>query len=257
MLLAFVGKNFDLTLRIHNLKHSFMKENLPKEETSEEIYYNYDDNDLDDSGINFAQAANYIDEEETEEKDSHSQVYPSAFLLLLNIMFSPVEGWKKLRRSKIPTEKIQAGCFYPILAVLAAANFMELFYSSRTSISEIVVKGVVAFTSYFFGYFCVLLVLQLVLTKTMFENFKEEYGKNFIMMALASLAFFQIFSEILPILWPVLIFLPLWTIFFMVKGIKFFHLSQQGSGRFTFFVCLTVILVPFLLQEGIGFILKF
>lgn len=226
----------------------------------EEPETNYDNEDEnDDWGYNYAQADHYIPEDEdVSDPNDHggsSSPQTAPFLLLLKILLRPVEGWKSLRRSHYTQEKVQAECFYPLLALLACANFILLVYSQKITISQIIVKGVISFVSFFFGYYCILIFLQMVLPSSSRENFKNEFGKVFIIMSLSSLALFGIFLELLPFLWPVLIFLPLWTIYSMCRGIRFFKIPSGNLLRFTVFVCGSVISFPYLIDILLGYIL--
>lgn len=210
------------------------------------------EDDLDDSGLNYSNSDNYVLKEEDEREEEEKKVYP--FLLMIKILLSPVEGWKSVRRSKLSIEKIQSDCFYPLLAILAALCFLKLLYNPNTNISHVVIQGMISFVSFFFGYFTILIFLGIFLPMSTKHVFKSDFGKIYILYSLSTLVLFCIFIEIVPVLWPVLIFLPLWTIFCMCKGMRFFKLPERGTVRFTFVVCLLVIGVPLIIDrilEGI------
>ena len=199
------------------------------------------------------------DDNDDEEEDGmlSSSNKKSSFLLLYKILLHPVEGWKALRRSNKKPEQLQSECFYPLLALLAICKFADLFYSPRTSLSEILVEAVIAFVSFFFGYFCILLILKSILPYKIGLQFQENFGKSFVIISLSSLCMFGIFIELLPMLWPILIFLPLWTIYIICKGIKFFKLPERGILRFTVILCLTIIGVPLLIDNLLDMVLPF
>lgn len=219
------------------------------EEKDEELH--------DDSPRNFA--AYDIDEEENinEEESAGSNKEVSPFGLMFKIMFSPVEGWKKLRRSGIKIESIQSGCFYPLLALLALSKFSEFFYSVNVSLSQVVTQAVIAFVAYFFSYFCILMVFSWLLKKEIHERFEAGFGKEYIMMALATLVLFSILTDILPMLWPILFFMPLWTIYIMFKGVRFFKFPQSGEMRFYIYAVLLVIGMPLLIDWGLNALIPY
>lgn len=179
----------------------------------------------------------------------------SPFLLMLNVLFNPVEGWKKMRREKLKPEKFQSDCFYPLLALLAVSKFSALFYSPKISVSSMIVDGVVAFVSFFFGYFCILVLVKALLNKKASSVFETDFGKNFVILSLSTLSLFSIFTDLLPMLWPILIFLPLWTIYIICKGIRFFRLSENGSVRQTVIICSSIVGIPYLISWLLGMIL--
>ena len=213
----------------------------------------------DDSPFNFASYEG--DESEIEEEsDSVEQKSPGrfrAFGLLLKIMFSPVEGWKSLRRSKIGVEEIQSGCFYPLLALLAMSKFADFFYSVNVSLTQVVTEAIVAFVAFFFGYFCIPVVLSWVLPKDVTEKFDCNFGKIYTVVALSTLVIFSIFRDLLPMLWPILIFLPIWTLYIMFKGVRFFFFENGRDMRFFLMAGAAVIGMPLIIDYVLNLIMPY
>lgn len=172
----------------------------------------------------------------------------SPFLLLLEILFNPVVGWKSLRRAKITAETMQSECFYPLIAILAVSEFAQLFYSSSVTLSEVLIDAVVSFVSFFAGYYCIMLALELFLPKEAWVRFNTEFGKVFVLIALSTLCLFFIAIELLPILWSLLIFLPLWTVYVICRGVRFFIFPENCKLRSTIILCLLTIGVPSLID---------
>lgn len=208
----------------------------------------------DDSPKNFAQ---YSDEEREEEPEKVSHVRKSPFGILLYIMFSPVEGWKTLRRKNISVEMLQSSCFYPILAILAISKFADYFYSVNITLSSLVTEAVVAFVAYFLGFFCIQMMLAWFLPKEVHEKFDCNFGKEYIIIGLSSLALFNIITNLLPMLWPILIFLPLWTLYILFKGIKFFKFEQFREMRFYITAAIGIIGLPLVIEWGLNEILPY
>lgn len=228
-------------------KDSNMKEdniyvyNIEDDERDETRGY-YDE--ADDSPANYAQPEQEEVEESTETADETGKKRGALFLLLLRTLLQPIEGWKELRRMSIKPEDLLSGLLYPLLAIVAACKFANMLYFPQTSLSEVVVEAVISFVSYFFGYFLILMVIKLVLPPVTSRVFEEPFGKNFIILSLSTLCLFSILLDILPMFWPILIFLPLWTIYIIFRGIRFFKLPETGLLRFNVIVCLAVVGVP-------------
>ncbi|MCH5232704.1 MAG: hypothetical protein J1E78_03625 [Muribaculaceae bacterium] len=208
--------------------------------------YIYNESEEDDSPLNFANSQDNDDAENGHASKKESAISP--FKLMFEILFNPVQGWKKLRRSNVSVQRVQSGCFYPLLAILALSNFVDFFYTVNASLSEVVTKAVVAFVSYFFGYFCIIMLLKTFLAKNVAEYFSRPYGENFVVMSLSTLALFSIFIEILPMLWPILIFLPLWTIYIMYKGTKYFKMQECQTIKSAVLIMGSVICLPLMLD---------
>lgn len=213
-------------------------ENLPSEpyndSEEDDDYHNSDESDvLNDSEVS-----------ETDFEPQDPEKPESPLLILFKILFNPVEGWKSLRRSGNSPDRIQSECFYPLLAILAASNFAQLFYSTTTGISSILIEAVVVFVSFFAGYFCIILLLGIFLPKRARIRFENDFGKTFVMMSLSTLCLFFIMINLFPMMWSLLIFLPLWTIYVVCRGVRFFRFPDDCKLRSTFILCVFIIGVP-------------
>ena len=213
-------------------------------------------NDPDNSPRNYA---SYDDEErEADEKEEVSEVkFASAIGMLFKIMFNPIEGWKKLRRSKISLEALQSGCFYPLLALLAVSKFAEFFYSVNVSLTQVVSQAVIAFVSFFFGFFCVQMLLGWLLPNDMVEKVEDKFGKEYTVVGLSTLALFAIVTNLFPMIWPILIFLPIWTLYILFKGVRFFKFLINQEMKFYILSCIAIIGVPMLIDWGLNSILPY
>lgn len=198
---------------------------------------------------NFA-SYNLEEEEPTDTgaQNSSQEKEISATGLMLRIMTNPVEGWKKLRRSKVSLESLQAGCFYPLLALVALSRFAEFFYSVNITLKQVVTQAVVSFVAYFFGFYCVQMIMSWVLPKDMVEKFDTDYGKKYILMSMSTLALFSILTNLLPMIGPILIFLPLWTLYIMFKGVRFFKFAQNQEMKFYVYVASATIGMPLIVE---------
>ncbi len=168
----------------------------------------------------------------------------SVLSLLIKILISPVEGWKEVKRCNIPEEKIASRCFYPIIALAAVAEFSGFFYEARFTVNEGVIKGIITFITFFFSYFSTILIGGIVLPKDCKEKLNTNFGKSYVMLSLSSLAIFYIIFEIVPILGPILAFLPLWTIYSAVKGVKIFRVEDEMKVRVSCTLCGLIIGCP-------------
>lgn len=211
--------------------------------------------EIDETPRNFASYS--IDDDEEGESDETEEGKVSAIGLMFKLMFNPVEGWKYLRRSKIKPEALQGGCFYPLLALLAIGKFAEFFYSVNVELGQVVTQAVISFVAFFFGYFAVQMVLSWLLPEDMVKKFDTVFGKQYLIMSLSTLAFFSIFTDLLPMLWPILIFLPIWTFYIMFKGIRFFKFAQNQEMKFFVYSCAAVIGIPLLIDWVLNSVLPY
>lgn len=218
--------------------------------------YILEEEDDDTTPVNYAA---YSDEErelslKAEEKKEKGK---SAAGLLFKIMFNPVEGWKSLRRSGKSVEAFQSGIFYPVLALLALSAFADYFYSVNVTLQQVITQAVVAFVAYFFGYFCVMIILSWLLPAEMKKRLEGQFGGLYISVGMTTLALFSIFIELLPMLWPILIFLPIWTLYLMYKGVRFFKFAQNQEMKFYVLAGAAVVGVPILLDWALSSIMPY
>lgn len=193
----------------------------------------------------------YNIEDSEEDKPAH----PSIFLMMLKVLSNPLEGWKDLRRYKITAEDTQRTCFYPLVALVALSNFAQLVYSPRTTVAEVLMEALTSFVGFFAGYFCILILLKILLPKPADNQFETEFGKVFILISLSTLCLFFVLIELFPVLWALLIFLPLWTVYSICRGVRFFDFPDNRSIMCTGLLCVLTVGVPCLIDWGLSEVL--
>lgn len=194
------------------------------------------------------------DEEEDEEGDNEEygdrgengggKSYPT-IRLLFEMMINPIEGWKKIRRTKSTPEETARGCFYPILAIAAASCFMECIYNSATTLSMAMIEAVKIFVSLFFGNFLALTFVKMLMPKDQKKIADTVFGKKYMMYLLSTLGLFWTLFELLPMIGPVLSFTPLWTIYLAMRGARFFRFPEEKSSMLTAVMCGIVVAAPY------------
>ena len=195
-----------------------------------------------------------IPDDETEDQAYSGSGNPKSpegvnpFILFLKVLFNPVNGWKGLKRANPAPERMAQGCYYPVLAVLALSCFAMLFYVSSTPLQSLLVEALISFISYFLGYFTVIMLLKSFLPADCRRCFDAPFGRNFVMVAMTSLAMVRILIGLVPFFQPVLVFLPLYTIFMIVKGVRFLRCGSNRETLLMVSVSLLTIGVPWLMQ---------
>lgn len=165
---------------------------------------------------------------------------------MFRIMFNPVEGWKALKRARLATETVASKCFYPILALTAISEFAILWNGIDPTLNNAVVRAVTCFISFFFGYFVSILLSELILPKQSRGVLKTNFGKEFVMICMSTLALFKIFLNLLPMMSPVIVFLPLWTIYLIFKASKTLRVPKDSENSTTVMLCVLIIGAPLL-----------
>lgn len=173
--------------------------------------------------------------------------------LLLKILATPVEGWKALKRGRFKPEAVASACFYPLVAMASLSEFTALFYDVNLTPTSLLVPAIVTFITFFFGYFTVLLCGNILLPSKESQMLQKPFGKEFVMLSISTLALFYIIYRVFPLLGPVLVFLPLWTIYIVFKGVKLFRVDKEleirVGGTLSFLIIGAPLLWNWLLSE--------
>lgn len=179
------------------------------------------------------------------EKKEHIKRY-SPFLLLFSILMTGTAGWKDLRRARFKPEQTAAGCFYPLIAIASVSRFADWFYLPEFNLSITLINATSIFVSFFFSYFAVQVLCRWIFPMNAKSKTETSFFKLLVQYSLSSLALFWIPGELMPILEPLTVFLPIWTAFIITRGIRFLRLPEKSVNRCTATIVLTVIVMPYL-----------
>lgn len=194
---------------------------------------------------------------ESEEKTTMKPKHGSPFTLLFEILFTGTAGWKSLRRSRLTPEQTAAGCFYPLVALASVCRFCEWFYLPEFILSVTLISAASVFASFFFSYFAVQVVCKWLFPIVAQSKTETPYFKLLVQYALATLALFWIPAEILPILEPMAVLLPIWTAFIITKGLRFLRLPEEHQNRCMVTTVITTIVMPYIFMWLCETIFKF
>ncbi|MDE6290137.1 MAG: hypothetical protein K2M16_01260 [Muribaculaceae bacterium] len=168
------------------------------------------------------------------------------FILLFDILMTGTAGWKNLRRARLKPEQAAAGCFYPLLAIASVCRFADWFYHPDFDLATTLVEAASVFASFFFSFFAVQVVCRWLLPPAVKPKSETMYFKLLVQYSLSSLALFWIPAELLPILEPFTVFLPIWTAFIITKGLRFMMIPEQFQNRCTVIIVVSIIVMPYL-----------
>lgn len=183
---------------------------------------------------------------QTKEATPEKEEKASPMGLMFKTMLTPVEGWKALKRASLTADRFASGCFYPLVALAAVSQAAMFIYEANVTVSDWVMKGLDTFVSFFFGYFTVLILGGIFLPKKVRPILKKDITKQFIMLAMSTLALFYTVMNLLPMLDPVLVFLPLWTLYLVFKGVRVLRVPKDAENTTTGVMCVLIVGAPIL-----------
>ncbi|MDE6716598.1 MAG: hypothetical protein K2J70_00260 [Muribaculaceae bacterium] len=186
------------------------------------------------------------EEEDEEEEDEENSEKGNLLLLLFKILSTPVEGWKEFKRRGYTPDEVARGCFFPLLFLASLSDFTPKLYGHYITTGECVMQALVTFVSFFFGYFCVTLIGRSILPKGSREIFQNNFGKEFVMINVSSLALFYMAIRLFPMLDAILVFLPIWTIYIIYKGVRFLRVPAQIETRTKVILTFLILGLPYM-----------
>lgn len=184
------------------------------------------------------------EDSEDNKEDQTTKRKPSPFLIMFKTLITPVEGWKSLKRARFTSDEFASRCLYPLIALAALSEGAMFFYEPNVNFSDWVMKGLSTFISFFFGYFTIMLLAGILLPKGVRPIMKKDIGKQYVMLCLSTYALFWTSIILFPFIDVVLFFLPLWTIYIAVKGVKVLRVPKDNENSTAGILCFLIIGVP-------------
>lgn len=189
------------------------------------------------------------EEEVADEKpcEDGKKVEPNSLsfaVAIIRILITPVEGWKAFKRIDCTPSAVNSNIMYPMIALCMSARLLSLLGWDNYGVAQALPVAIVTFCSLFFGYFCILLAGKLLLPKASADKLDTDFGRKFVSASLTTVALFDAISYALAPLQTILVFLPLWTIFIIFKGVRFLDLPSEDTGKVATLLSVLVIGLP-------------
>ncbi|MCM1291665.1 MAG: hypothetical protein NC201_05725 [Prevotella sp.] len=185
-------------------------------------------------------------EENSEQRSENPRLRDvSVWGVLIRLFVSPLNGWKRLKNSRLTPEKVASGMFYPLISVASLSVFADKFYSGERSLSLLLERAIGVFVSFFAGYYIVLILCKMILPGDAKQKIESRYGKMWLEYLISTLTIFYILYEILPVLEPILFFTPIMTLYLAIKGVRFLRLEDGGESATGWTAGLLSVAVPY------------
>ena len=171
----------------------------------------------------------------------------SAVRLFVNLIINPLRGWKKIKNIAIPAEQTASQLYYPLLAIAAVSCFCQMIWKSDCTISEELQRALVVFMTFFVSYFVILFMGRTLLPRCAREKITEVYGRNYLLNCLSTLVIVVILLEVLPVIGALLVFLPIYTVYLAIRGVRFLRLPDNESTPVKWVMPVMILGVPYVL----------
>lgn len=229
--------------RTDNHPDEYDIDDLPEDMSSAE--YDEDSYSLEDDDPELPEDnANTEDEEGEREVNAKRLNHTAAWKLMLRMMVNPVEGWKNIRRASASVEDVAKECFYPITGAAALSCFVECLWKNSIGLNLATINALKIFVAFFFGNYLILLLISWLFPREQKEIADSDFCKKFVMYNLSTLALFCILYNCLPMIGPILVFLPIWTIYLVLRGSRFFMFPTDKASLLRTLLCIFIIGTP-------------
>lgn len=175
-------------------------------------------------------------------KFTSNPIYRFFFLFV-----SPLNGWKKLKNLGLKADIMAQKVFYPLVAIASLSVFFDKL-NYDTPIEILLQQAIVTFVAFFFGYFIILFLSTIIMKKESAVKLQTDFGKIFIMVNLSSLTVLYSIYKIIPFIYPILVFTPIYTIYLIIKGCRFLRIPQEETVNTNILLVLMIIGIPIALN---------
>lgn len=215
----------------------------PKSKPAGDIFYSFEDEEDDVFPPRDGEV-----EEDGPREPGEGKPSRSPWKLFFKVLTNPVEGWKELKRSKVTAAQFGWKLFYPILLIAALSNIAMPIYGIEFSAAHIVSDIVITFMSLLLSNFIAALCCEWFGGKGMRKQMRTDFGRNFIMTIIGSAALEVILWLWLPMMTPIISFLPLYSIYLIVRGVKYLRISTNRTNAMIMMFAALCIGLPLLLD---------
>ncbi|MDE6811586.1 MAG: hypothetical protein K2J15_04470, partial [Muribaculaceae bacterium] len=206
----------------------YQTDDQSEEDQDENLRGEYNIEDEEDNNIN----SEYIGEKKNDNSDRRNTLV-NPIRLLFDMMLNPINGWKEIRRAEFTADEVSTRCFLPLIGISAGSCLLKCLYHASVNLTVAVIAGVKIFVALYLGYFLTLLLIKIVMPGKYKTISDSNFGKQFVMFLLSTLAIFYCLYQCLPMIGPALTFLPLWTIYLAMRGCRFFHFETEKYNLLT------------------------
>ena len=128
------------------------------------------------------------------------------------------------------------------------SQYVDLIYEAHQSVLKLIVSALVIFVSYIFSYIVFPILGRPFLCAEANKTLETNFGRNALMVLFSTLALFKVAYNAIPFMEPVLVFLPLWTIYLIHRLVPVMRVPKEKWGTTTVILSVLTIGLPMFWQ---------
>lgn len=171
--------------------------------------------------------------------------YHSPWSIFIRLFYSPLTGWKQLKNSAYSPDRTASKVFYPLVALASLGQFASKIYYPSQSLGYLLQSAVGIFISFFIGYFLVVVLCRSFLPADAKTKIDTPYGRKWLQYLMATLTLFFTIYELCPVLEPLLVFAPIFTVYLALRGVRFLRIKEASDNLVGWTVGLLCIVIPY------------
>ncbi len=177
---------------------------------------------------------------------------------LFQLLLSPSNGWEDVRDSAPEPGVLLRRGFYPLLAVVAVAEFVGLLYNKGFTAEVLLIRAIIDLGAYFVSLYLARILLEMYIPPMMARLAPEELrGRvlTLILLALGEMLIFRLICNLLQADVTIIKFLPLYVVLILYKGRDYVGVPADSTMNFTCLTSLAIVLIPLILHYLLSLIL--
>lgn len=166
---------------------------------------------------------------------------------IIQLILSPARGWEDISAAVQRPEDIERNGFFPWIGIVAASEFLPLFYNPELSFFTALLSAIAVGGAMFASLFLSKLFLDITIYRNVDANINAVKLHTFAIYLLAINGLFIIFDNAMPASMTFLHFLPLISILVIVKSATYLGIRSDNMMTFLGISIIALIIIPVLL----------
>jgi len=176
---------------------------------------------------------------------------------ILVVIIRPKIGWQYIDDSGNSTQRVLAGVFFPLLAILAISCFVPMIYDSTThTLSTSLMDAIVSFSEFMLTYFLCSYLLSGFYPQFTRSHIALSKLNNYIIYNLSYLIILSILLNLLNAEFSVLYFLFLYMPYMAYNGVDFLGVESGKSFKFVVISSVMMLAFPFIIGWILASLIK-
>lgn len=163
---------------------------------------------------------------------------------LFQLILSPMRGWEDISHDGTEPDELVRRGFYPLTAIVAASEFLRLFYERNATLAGVLQHAIAVFCAYFAALFLSRLLLDALLPKVVDGTPSTRRTGTLNVMCLGEMELISLIGNCIPTGLTLIHFLPVYALLIFYKASRYMAVRKDSEMNYIVVGLLSVIVVP-------------